>query len=564
VLGGAGHGSGSPRLTRRPRGANPARAWQLGALAAACLLAAAPARAQLAVNAGVSLGGTNNATSEAEVTGRTSTQEADAFTRVQLGGNYTINGARLTQDLSYTFASYFYVRGDQSFSFDNDLTYSGNYVTSPDTALGYHLGASQGRTSDFDLLAREGRTGSRLLPTGSQTYVSGFVGQDFHLGLGPDWSIGQRLNGEGYTPIGDEDSGQPWTVGADVGLDLNRIWDQDTATLFTRAGHGRMGSQRVELEQNVPVGVEVEPIFGTIPRRQVNFAEAGLAWSHSYNEDWSHTVGVGGTGVQVPKTADYPNPPDPFADVSVHGSVHYLTPTGGELTLTLERAVHTNVFVGDVYLQNAIGLHGAHPFGYKEAWQVGGSIDYQRSQSVFVVDTKDSGIQIFSVSGTATWDWSKHRRVAFEIEYAYEDSKGGVTQLSPMSAGMTPPTAMTVQPFTLHRVMLLATLEWLYPQPERLRRERRRGGRGGTNEGAERAIGGDSGDTGGGTGDTGGGGDTDAGGGSGDSGGSERAEPAGASARTRARSSDRSGERSGERDSERASEGPTRGDGARP
>ena len=104
------------------------------------------------------------------------------------------------------------------------------------------------------------------------------------------------------------------------------------------------------------------------PARRATWGEGGLAWSHSYNDDWSHDLGAGVVYVRVPQIRD------PFADVAVHAVLTYLTATGGEVALDVDRGVYTDVYVGDVLLRNSVGLRGSHPFGPQEAWTVGGGV----------------------------------------------------------------------------------------------------------------------------------------------------------------------------------------------
>ena len=399
---------------------------------------AAPAWAQLGVTAGVSVGGTNNATSQAEGEGG----EADGFTRTSAGASYLLRTPRSTHTFTYGLAAYFYVASGQSVSFNNDLSWQGSITPTAFSELGLTLGASQGRTNDLDLFNRNPAVESVARPTGAETFVAANAGQSFAYQFSPFWSMGQNLNGNIFQPVSDN-SQQARTMGADAGLTLNRMFLEDAASLFVRAGHGR--SEQVVVDEMV-----------LYPARRANYGETGLGYSHAFNEDWNTYLGGGLLLVQVPQIRSA------FLDFSVHGTLNHYTITGGDIALHVDRGVYTNVYVGDVLLQNSIGIQGSHPFGIKESWQVGGSIEYQRSKSLFVIDTKESGLNIFHTSGTLAYDWTRHKRLLFELSYTYQDS------------GQSTRMGMVQAPFTLHRAMAMVTLELVYPEPEEVPGKRRR------------------------------------------------------------------------------------------
>ena len=434
-------------LTHARRSANGGAMGLSVALAVMVALAPSASRAQAGVTAGVSVGGTNNASSATEGQGT----ESDGFTRTSLGLSYILRTPRSTHQFAYLFGAYFYVASAQSVSVNNDLNWQGTVNPTAFTDLGLTLGASQGRTNDLDLFRRQvAGVESVARPVGAETFVAAYGGQSFNWQLNPFWSIGENVNSNLFLPVS-ENTQQARTLGVDGGLTLNRFFIENHASLFVRAGVGR--SSRVEVD-----GAEL------FPPRQAEWGEAGLGYTHAFNEDWNLYAGGGLLAVRVPQI------PDPFLDFSVHGQLSWLTPTGGDLALRADRGVYTNVYVGDVLLQNSVGIQGTHPFGLREAWTVGGAIDYQRSRSLFVIDVNEGKLEIFNVSGTMTYDWTRHRRLAFELNYTYQDS------------GYSERNGMRMDPFSLHRLMAMATLEFVFPEPEE--KPGRRRGRGGKSGGA--------------------------------------------------------------------------------
>ena len=184
------------------------------------------------------------------------------------------------------------------------------------------------------------------------------------------------------------------------------------------------------------------------PARDVDYGEAGLAWSHSYNDDWSHYLGGGLLGVKVPtelETEYY---------MAVHTALTYLTATGGTIALNFDRGVYTNVFVGDVLLQTGGGLHGTQFFGRGEAWSATVGLDYQHSKSLLYVDVNESRLDVVSAIALVTWDWTRHKRWLFELTYTYQDSDEAIRN------------RRVVGPLKLNHFMAMATLEFSFPEQD--------------------------------------------------------------------------------------------------
>jgi hypothetical protein len=414
-----------------------------------------PAFAQWTVSAGVAPGGSYTHSQERPpitlvpppgsmppITEERRVNEYDTFTRLSGRASYYLRGPRLDQRLDYLLGAYLYVQGGQTYSLSNDLLYDMTYRLTPDTEFGLALSGQQGRTSDLTMTDLLANGPSVARPSGSENYLSGSVGQRLALALGPFWSVGESLTGQTFRPLND-DSQQARNWGATGGLSLNRIWIQNTGTLYGRVGTGHSS----EVNNG---GVLL------FPERQVNYGEAGLAWSHSYNDDWSHYLGGGLLAVDVPSETE------PQMYLAAHGALTYITATGGTIALNVDRGVYTNVFVGDVLLQTGAGLHGTQFFGRGEAWSAGGGLDYQHSKSLLYVDVQESRLDVFSATALVTWDWTRHRRWLFELTYTYQDSDEAFRNRK------------VVGPLTLNHFMAMATLEFAFPEPDETRRMRRR------------------------------------------------------------------------------------------
>jgi hypothetical protein len=414
-----------------------------------------PASAQWTLSAGVAPGGSYTRSQEQPpiapplpgslppITEERRVNEVDTFTRLSGRATYYLRGPRLDQRLNYLLGAYLYVQGSQSYSLSNDLLYDATYRVSPDTELGLTLTGQQGRTNEltpFDLL-----TGgpSVARPSTAENFLAGSAAQRFYWALGPFWSIGESLRGSIFEPLSD-DTDQARTWGATAGLSLNRIWIQNTGTLYGRVGRGH--SDQVA----TPAGVL------RFPARDVDYGEAGLAWSHSYNDDWSHYLGGGLLGVKVPTELDTEY------YMAVHTALTYLTATGGTIALNFDRGVYTNVFVGDVMLQTGGGLHGTQFFGRGEAWSATFGLDYQHSKSLLYVDVNESRLDVVSAIALLTWDWTRHKRWLFELTYTYQDSDEAIRN------------RRVVGPLKLNHFMAMATLEFSFPEQDEEAQQRRR------------------------------------------------------------------------------------------
>jgi hypothetical protein len=423
-------------------------------------LLAPSARAQVGVSAGVSVGATNNNLNVKAEPGidplevASENNEADGVARTVLGAHYLSRGPRSTHLLEYSLSTYFYIQRTQSVSFANELGWTGLVNPTRFSQLDLSLRATQGRTNDLDLFRGQDLGGSEARPVSAETFVSASAGQHLRWELGPFWEFGQRLEGELYAPTGDATRTSPRTLGANAQLGLSRIWLRDQAGVFVEAGHGR--SSEVVFD---------EPMEGLLgyPARRADYGRAGLEYGHAFSDYWTTHLDAGVLGVRVPQIRE------PFIDVGAGATITHRTETRGTISLRGERGIDTNVYVGDVLLQNSIALRFELPFGHKEAWNLEADLEYQRSRSLFVIDVKDQ-LQVFSTAAILSYDWTRHASLLFELNFTYQDSAAGLRN------------TLRTEPFTQHRTMFLMTIEMHYPQPEDDMRGggRRLGGRGGS------------------------------------------------------------------------------------
>jgi hypothetical protein len=94
-------------------------------------------------------------------------------------------------------------------------------------------------------------------------------------------------------------------------------------------------------------------------------------------------------------------------------------------------------------------------------------VEYQRSESLFVIDVKDR-LQVLSTSAILSYDWGRRTRLLFELNFTYQDASAGLRNM------------LRTEPFSSHRTMFLISIEMHYPEieDEALGGGRRLGGRG--------------------------------------------------------------------------------------
>jgi hypothetical protein len=443
------------------------------------LLAARPARAQLEASAAVALGATNN---NLKVKGAPveeggeggDTNQADGLARSILGLHYLLPGRRSTQTFDYALSTYMYIQREQSVSFANEVGWAALVNPTRFSQLDFSLRGTQGRTGDMDLFRGQALGASEARPTSTfENFASVSAMESLRWELGPFWELGQRLGGELYAPLGSSTRTTPRTLGVEGQLSLSRVWTRDQLGLFAEAGHGR--STEVVFE---------EPMEGLLgyPARRANWARVGLTYGHAFSDYWSTQVDAGLLGVQVPQIRD------PFVDVGLGAAITHRTATRGTIELRGERGIDTNVYVGDVLLQNAIGLRVAHPFGHKESWNLEADLEYQQSKSLFVIDVKET-LKVLTAAAILSYDWTRQMRLLLELNFTYQDAEAGLRN------------TVRSDPFTMHRTMFLVSAEVHYPDLEsEAGGGRVLGGRGGSGAEEEEEEASGSGESGGGSG----------------------------------------------------------------
>jgi hypothetical protein len=361
---------------------------------------------------------------------------SDAYVRTAVGAEYLFRSRRSAHQLTYNFANFVHFGQGRLLSFTNDVLWLGAIQPGRDSELGLTLSGTQGRTGDLYLFGNQRLGDSVARPATSTWFVGAHGGETLNVALGPFWNFAQDLHGDIFQPIG-AGLTQARTLGAQAHLGISRRWTNDALGVRVGAGHGR--STEV-----------VNDTVGMIPARKTNFADAMLTLDHAFNDDWDIHLGVGALTVQVPQIRD------PFLDGIYSIAASYRTTTGGVVSAQASRGVVTNVFVGDTLLQTGAGVRFTQFFGRNEAWQATGGADFQTGKSVFVIDEKQGGLKVFAVAAGLNYEYSRHIMFDLEASYTYQDAEASRRCI------------MFLPPYTLHRTMVLASVSYVFPQPELL------------------------------------------------------------------------------------------------
>jgi hypothetical protein len=412
-------------------------------------------------SAGSSVGGTVNGGDNAgpllpmpeEMLGEAT--QTDMFLRTAVGAEVFLGTRRSNHQLVYNFANYLHFGESESLSFNNDFIWTGTIAPGRFSDFNFAAGVAQGRTGDLALFRGTPQGESVARPQGSISFVGMRVGEDFSWRPDAFWVLSQYGNADVFLPYGSDEK-QARTLAADTHLGISRRWDQDGFGLRGGIGHGRSGA-------SVFQGIDIPP-------RRANYADVVLAYDHAFNDDWAMQLNLGLLGVRVPQIRD------PFLDVTALAGIDHRTDTGGNISVQASRGVSANVFVGDVLVQTGGSVRATQFFGRNEAWQLIGSVDFQSAKSVFVVDENLGGIKVFSAALALNYEWSRNILVDFESNYTYQDAEA--------SRRFT----VFLPPYTLHRLMVMLSVAYVFPQPEKFS-----GGGGGRR--APRRISGRAGDT---------------------------------------------------------------------
>jgi hypothetical protein len=411
-------------------------------------LAAAPgARADFGAMAGLAAGATDN--SQGLPAGQPGS-EPDVFAGARAGLDYQHAGRLAFHRVAYGFSADAYARRAEGVDTRHEASWSGRVTPAATMTLGLQLGAGYGRLVDLTSTARPGpEVSSAARPSTAESFLSLHAREAFGWEMTPTWRLAQGLGVEAVRPM---DEGTRWvpSLGFTNDLGLARLFRRDSVGFGVRAGHLRTFERRID-------------DMKTEPARSVSFGDAALRWDHTFDRAWSTQASAGLIVGLVPERDG------PLVGQSGRAAVAYAGPHGASAGAYAERGAHPNVFLGEVFLTNSVGLRGAMPFG---RWSTihahaGGAYQWGRAfspQSRFLGDHR-----VWLAHAGVVWDrggwW------ALSADYAFTDQSGAGRASDPADAG--------ARPFvSFRRNIVSITFQGRYPDP-RSRRDGPPGGGGG-------------------------------------------------------------------------------------
>jgi hypothetical protein len=438
----------------------------VGTLIALAGVRVAPARAEWVSRAGVSVGATDNAVGATFTDQGGEVATADGFAMSKLGLGYVLHRPKTVASVLYTVDLFSYTRTARELRLNHELALGTTISPGRDVDFGFFAGAGQGRTSDVDFFSGTGSRAptttvtagmtSYARPVGSDSFATVNAGQDFSWRFIPDWGLHQGFSGSAFEPLADDPT-LPRTLSGEVRLALDHAWTRDTLGLEARAGQGRAAAFSFLLPPMLTSATQPIPADHRvpIPARHADFGDVGLYHEHELGPRWSTYLKGGATFVRVPG--------DTFSAASGNASLVYRSRGEGKVTLFADRGVYPNVFVGDVFLQNGVGLRVQQPLGSFQRMLLTAGVDYQRSHSVFVVDIDQGQLELWAGRASLSYEAGRHLRYLLETTYTHQD------------AGTSKVYGFEFPGSNLRRLMAMLTVEVQYPQPERKADKRRSG-----------------------------------------------------------------------------------------
>lgn len=320
------------------------------------------------------------------------------------GGLDLFHIGRLNREsLAYSIMLTSWFPTDQSLYLTHTLRLSEMIEASPDSRLGLSAGAMLSQRSILDATVPTDPQTSGPRPAGDQKYLSFDATQTFSTQFAGSWQFNQSLDGRMYRSLGAQSSSS--NRGANLDLGIARAWSRDS--VFSRVRLGVMSST-------------INPTAGQTapPNRTGEAAQLQLGWSRVWTAELSHSLGAGGFVMRMDRTQFFPS-------ASANLSWRSL---GYQVDLRAARAAQSNVFIGQVYVQNLIGLQCSLPLDRQEL--IRASADASVERDTFEASTLGAGTTATVTMGRLGLAWQPSEIFTVAFQYMIRDQRGTFQNVS--------------------------------------------------------------------------------------------------------------------------------------
>lgn len=361
------------------------RAAAAGLLGAAMLAAPGLARAQeVAVRsfATAIVGYSDNATFQTNDTLRTSA----SFLELRPGVGLWIDGKRTSEVLAYSLRmNQVLTDQDNTFTYSNNALFRVTHQVNARDAMTVEVGATQGRTSSFLVLANQG--GAPLAAGQPQVvhFVTGHVGETYSHQFTPRVTGFQNIIATAYVPTDTESTqARSWAVTNMLGL--ARAWKRDELRGELTTGYAVFDAIRVG-------GVV------TVPRQPQLLGTATLRWQRDLTPLWQSTLALGATIV-----ANAEDPANrawgPYALATLRRNFRQ-----GSAYVTYSHTVQQNVFIGQTLSVDQLSAGFAVPLDGRGRYLATSAVSYGRGETLSTGQAGVPNTQYTFVQGEAALTW---------------------------------------------------------------------------------------------------------------------------------------------------------------
>jgi hypothetical protein len=323
--------------------------------------------------------------------------EADGFMILSPGVVYAEERRRYAQVATYRFGASMFVRHSEANSYQNEATWAGIYVLSPQSEIGSEAAFTYGQINAFRATTPAQRSELGIEPASGDTFATFSAQEGYTLRFGRDWRLSQGAGFRIFQNL-ENDLGTDANYYTSGNLGLRKSY-RDTAlagyvrgSYIVNSGRFVVGNMELDSQRQVTVGPEAR-------------------FSHDLTETVSTELGVGALFVAPP---DFDNS---LLLPTWVAALRYGTERGNA-DLSYRRAVQPNLFVGETTLNDVVALRGGLPLDRSEKVGIAGALAYTRGQIIDVASDEIFGsIDLFIADAAVGWQLEDEIELSGRAQY---------------------------------------------------------------------------------------------------------------------------------------------------